>query len=109
MGLDPYDSELLGSDLKWMSGFMADTEAQRTTDNGEPKFPSVYVPDSYDVELRVVKECRYGYSEMTDTWYRVDDWEDLGDGEILATSKEEVPKEEVPQEWIDAVQGGVEP
>ena len=55
MGLDPYDSELLEDDLKWMSGFMADRPEERKTDDGEPKFPSVYVPDSYDVELAVVE------------------------------------------------------
>lgn len=47
---------------------------------------------------------RYGYSTLTDTWYRVTDWKDLGDGKIQAKSKEEVPREEVPQEWLDATE-----
>jgi len=47
---------------------------------------------------------RYGYSRLTDTWYRVTDWEDLGDGKIQAKSKEEVPREEVPQEWLNATE-----
>lgn len=45
---------------------------------------------------------RYGYSRMTDTWYRVTEWEDLGDGKIKAKSKKRVPREDVPQEWIEA-------
>lgn len=45
---------------------------------------------------------RYGYSKITDTWYRLDDWEDLGDGKVRAKGKTEVPREEVPQEWLDA-------
>lgn len=46
---------------------------------------------------------RYGYSQLTDTWYRVTDWEDLGDGKIRAKSKEEVDRKEVPQEAIQAI------
>jgi len=45
---------------------------------------------------------RYGYSKLTDTWYLLHDWEDLGDGKLRAKSKEEVPREEVPQEWLEA-------
>lgn len=45
---------------------------------------------------------RYAYSLLTDTWYRVSEWEDLGDGKIQAKGKVEVPREEVPQEWLDA-------
>lgn len=47
---------------------------------------------------------RYGYSQLTDTWYRVTDWDDLGDGKIQAKSKEEVDREDVPQEWVDATE-----
>ena len=47
---------------------------------------------------------RYAYSQLTDTWYRVADWDDLGDGKIQAKSKEEVAREEVPQEWIEATE-----
>lgn len=56
LGIDPYDSELLDSDLKWMSGSMASSEQVRTTEDGEPKFPAVYVPDDYHVEIAVVEE-----------------------------------------------------
>jgi len=45
---------------------------------------------------------RYCYSRLTDSWYRVTDWEDLGDGQIRAKSKDEVDREEVPQKWIEA-------
>jgi hypothetical protein len=45
---------------------------------------------------------KYGYSRLTDTWYRVTEWEDLGGGKIKAKSKKEVPREDVPQEWIEA-------
>lgn len=51
---------------------------------------------------------RYGYSQLTDTWYRVTDYEDLGDDKIRAKNKEEVPREEVPQEWIDGVEERVD-
>lgn len=46
---------------------------------------------------------RFGYSRLTDTWYRVTDWKDLGDGKIQAKSKEEVDRSDVPREWIEAV------
>lgn len=45
---------------------------------------------------------RYAYSQLTDTWYIVHDWEDLGDGKLRAKSKEEVDRSDVPQEWIEA-------
>ena len=45
---------------------------------------------------------QYAYSFLTDTWYRVHDWEDRGDGKILSQSKEEVSAEEVPDRWLDA-------
>jgi len=45
---------------------------------------------------------RYGYSRLTDTWYQVTDWKDLGDGKIRAKSKEKVRREDVPQKWIEA-------
>lgn len=47
-------------------------------------------------------EKRYGYSRLTGRWYRVTDWEDLGDGKIVAKSKEEVPREEVPEAFLEA-------
>lgn len=45
---------------------------------------------------------RYAYSRLTDTWYIVHDWKDLGDGKIQAKSKEQVDREDVPKEWIEA-------
>lgn len=52
---------------------------------------------------RFAADPRYAYSMMTDTWYRVSDYEDLGGDQILAKSKEEVDREDVPQAWIEAV------
>lgn len=45
---------------------------------------------------------RFAYSLMTDTWYRVTEWDNLGDGQIEAKSKEEVDRSEVPQDVLDA-------
>lgn len=41
---------------------------------------------------------RYAYSRLTDTWYRVYDWEE-GEGNNITNTgtKEEVPEEEVPE------------
>lgn len=47
----------------------------------------------------------YAHSKLSGEWYRVFEYEDLGDGKICAKSKEEVPREDVPQEWIDALTG----
>lgn len=46
---------------------------------------------------------RYGYSPVTDQWYLVTDWIDLGDGEMQAESKVPVERDEVPEEWLGAV------
>lgn len=45
---------------------------------------------------------RYAYSKLTDTWYVVHDWEHVEGDKIIANGKEEVDRDEVPQEWIDA-------
>lgn len=49
---------------------------------------------------------RYGYSNLTDTWYCVDEWEvvDAEKGHIIAKSKTEVARENVPQHYLDAVE-----
>jgi hypothetical protein len=49
---------------------------------------------------------RYGYSRLTDTWYRVDDWEVHNEekGQIVAKSKNEVDRDDVPQHWINGVE-----
>jgi hypothetical protein len=52
------------------------------------------------------QDKRYAYSRMTDTWYIVHEWEDVGDGKIRAKSKEPVDRENVPQEWIEATNEG---
>lgn len=46
---------------------------------------------------------RYAYSQLTDQWYIVHEYEDLGDGRIVAKSKDPVDRDEVPQHWIDGV------
>lgn len=53
---------------------------------------------------RFAPDPRYAYSALTDTWYRVTEYEELGDGQIRAKSKEEVPREDVPQRWLDATE-----
>lgn len=55
-----------------------------------------------DDGLRADGGARFAYSMMTDNWYRVTEYEDLGDGQIKAKSKEKVDREEVPQDVLDA-------
>lgn len=50
----------------------------------------------------------YAFSRTTETWYLVDDYESAGDGRIVAKSKQAVDREDVPQEWLDAVDEGGE-
>lgn len=45
---------------------------------------------------------RYGFSKVTGTWYLLHDWEDKGDGKVVAKGKTEVDREEVPQEFLAA-------
>ncbi|ELZ05305.1 hypothetical protein [Natrialba aegyptia] len=47
---------------------------------------------------------RFAYSRLTDTWYRVTAWTDLGEGRIQSHSKEAVDREEVPEEWTEGVE-----
>jgi len=51
-------------------------------------------------------DTRYAYSRLTDTWYEVDEWEwhDKENDQLIAKSKTEVDRENVPQKWIDAVE-----
>jgi len=60
------------------------------------------MPEQEESEL----DHRYAYSQLTDTWYRVDDWEVHNEekGQIVAKSKTEVKREDVPQHWIDGVE-----
>lgn len=48
--------------------------------------------------------ARYGKSPVTGQWYRVTEWEDLGEGKMIAKSKEAVDEDEVP----DLFRGGIE-
>lgn len=41
--------------------------------------------------------ARYGKSPVTGQWYRVTEWEDVGDGKMVAKSKEPVDEDEVPK------------
>jgi len=45
---------------------------------------------------------RYGYSYLTDTWYRVTEWEELEGDKILATAKDEVDRAVVPRRVKEA-------
>lgn len=52
----------------------------------------------------------YAYSEMTDTWYRVDDYEEAGpDGKIVANGKTPVDESEVPERWKKAIKNNADP
>jgi len=55
---------------------------------------------------RFAEDPRYAKSPLTGSWYRVSEWEDRGGGKILAKSKEEVSRDEVPQEWIERIESG---
>jgi uncharacterized Zn finger protein len=46
----------------------------------------------------------YAYSPLTETWYRVWQYDRIGDGQIRATDKEAVDRGEVPQRWIEATE-----
>lgn len=46
---------------------------------------------------------RFAKSPATGTYYRVSEWEDLGDGYIRATSKTPVPREDVPEDWLEVL------
>ncbi len=42
----------------------------------------------------------YAYSKLTDTWYRVFDYEHVAGDKIVANGKEEVPRSEVPDDVL---------
>jgi hypothetical protein len=51
----------------------------------------------------------YARSPMTDTWYRVTEYEERGEnGQIVAKQKEEVDREDVPEEWQKAILNNME-
>jgi len=51
----------------------------------------------------------YSKSPLTGKWYRVTDWDEAGEnGKIVAKSKEEVDREEVPDHWIKAIENNLD-
>jgi len=55
------------------------------------------------------QDFRYSKSYVTDQWYKVTDWEEVGEPEngnqkIIANEKEPVQKSEVPQEAIERIE-----
>jgi len=51
----------------------------------------------------------YAYSRLTDTYYRVTEYDDLGGGQIRAQSKEKIEREAVPEAWLEALEECDEP
>jgi hypothetical protein len=49
---------------------------------------------------------RYARSPMTGCYYRVTKWVDKGDGKLVCHEKEEVEREDVPDRWLEALDGG---
>lgn len=45
---------------------------------------------------------RYAYSRLTDTWYRVYDYEHVEGEKIIANGKEEIDRDEVPAACLEA-------
>lgn len=43
----------------------------------------------------------YAKSELTGNYYRVNRWDDLGDGKIQAKDKTLIEREEVPEDWLE--------
>ena len=44
---------------------------------------------------------RYSYSPLSDTYYWVDEWEERGEGRIIAKTKTEIEPDEVPDGWME--------
>jgi ribosomal protein L37E len=57
---------------------------------------------------RYAPDPRYARSPLTGKWYRVSDWDELEDGKIVAKSKEEVDREDVPEHWAEAIEEATE-
>lgn len=70
----------------------------------DPSAPSKALGVEFDEE-RSDEEADeiYAHSSTTGAYYRVTEWEDLGGGKIQARSKEQVEKEDVPDEWLEAI------
>jgi hypothetical protein len=45
---------------------------------------------------------RFAYSRLTDTWYRVYDYEHVEGEKIIANGKKEIPREDVPAACLEA-------
>jgi hypothetical protein len=58
--------------------------------------------DGYELE-QTETGIRYAKSPLTGTYYRVTEWEDRGDGKIVAEQKHEVDRDEVPEVWLAAL------
>lgn len=46
----------------------------------------------------------YAKSPLTGHFYRVERWEDKGDGKIQAKEKTKVDREEVPDDWLQRLE-----
>lgn len=53
---------------------------------------------------RFAPDAKYGRGAVTGQWYRVTEYEDLGDGKLIAKSKQEVDRDEVPQHVLNATE-----
>jgi len=53
---------------------------------------------------RYAEDPIYAKSELTDSWYRVWEYERKDGENIIAKSKTEVSKEEVPDQWVDRIE-----
>ena len=61
--------------------------------------------DMSDTESEASNDEHYAYSKMTDSWYRIHDYEVAGDnGQIIANGKTEVDRDEVPEEQRQRVE-----
>jgi len=65
------------------------------TDNSKP-----------DREEDIQRGERYARSPITGTYYRVTAWVEYGGRKIRAVNKEEVAKEDVPEEWLEKLPAG---
>lgn len=48
-----------------------------------------------------MSDDHYAYSKLTDTWYQVHDYEHVDGNKIVAKSKTEVPRAEVPDDVLE--------
>jgi len=65
--------------------------------------PSTVQTQDVDETPGLVDGDRFAKSPLTDTYYRVSEWEDLGDGYIRATEKTPIAREDVPEDWLEVL------